>query len=82
LSVATRNIDSKSSWCTALYLKYDPKACFSLTPEIGLRSDKNQFKAFTGAAEGGTIFVTPLQQISKQGFHFLSLTQTLRKIIV
>ena len=63
----TKNIESKA-WCgSALYLNYDPKSWFGLTLRSELFSDKNQFKAFSSASEGGNIFSTTLSANFKTG---------------
>ncbi len=62
-----KNIDSKSWWGSALYLNIDPRSWFGLTLRGELFSDKNQFKAFSGATEGGTIFGTTLSANFKTG---------------
>ncbi len=63
----TKNIESKAWWGSALYLNFDPKAWFGLTLRGELFSDKNQFKAFSGASEGGNIFATTLSANFKAG---------------
>jgi len=68
----SKNIESKAWWGSALYLNYDPKAWFGLTLRGELFGDKNQFKAFSGAAEGGNIFSTTLSaNFKKGGFIFI-----------
>lgn len=62
-----KNIDNKSWWGSALYLNFDPKEWFGLTLRGELFSDKNQFKAFSGASEGGNIFSTTLSANFKTG---------------
>jgi len=63
----TKNVESKSWWGSALYLNYDPQSWVGLTLRGELFSDKNQFKAFSGATEGGTIFSTTLSANFKTG---------------
>lgn len=63
----SKNLDGKAWWGSALYLNYDPKSWFGLTLRGELFSDKNQFKAFSGAAEGGQIFATTLSANFKAG---------------
>ncbi len=63
----TKNIESKSWWGSALYLNFDPQSWFGLTLRGELFSDKNQFKAFSSAAEGGSIFATTLSANFKTG---------------
>lgn len=63
----TKNIESKSWWGSALYLNFDPQSWFGLTLRGELFSDKNQFKAFSSAAEGGNIFATTLSANFKTG---------------
>jgi hypothetical protein len=62
-----KNIESKAWWGSALYLNYDPKTWFGLTLRGELFSDKNQFKAFSSASEGGNIFATTLSANFKAG---------------
>ncbi|MBK7288827.1 MAG: porin [Chitinophagaceae bacterium] len=62
-----KNIESKSWWGSALYLNYDPQDWFGLTLRGELFSDKNQFKVYSGAAEGGNIFSTTLSANFKTG---------------
>jgi hypothetical protein len=62
-----KNLESKAWWGSALYLNFDPKAWFGLTLRGELFSDKNQFKAFSGASEGGNIFSTTLSANFKSG---------------
>jgi hypothetical protein len=62
-----KNLDGKSWWGSALYLNVDPQPWFGLTLRTELFSDKNQFKAYSGAAEGGTIFATTLSANFKSG---------------
>lgn len=62
-----KNVDGKAWWGSALYLNYDPKAWWGLTLRGELFSDKNQFKAFSGATEGGQIFATTLSANFKAG---------------
>ncbi len=62
-----KNVESKSWWGSALYLNYDPQSWFGLTLRGELFSDKNQFKAFSAAAEGGTIFSATLSANFKTG---------------
>lgn len=63
----TKNIESKSWWGSALYLNFDPQSWFGLTLRGELFSDKNQFKAFSTASEGGSIFATTLSANFKTG---------------
>ncbi len=63
----TKNIESKSWWGSALYLNFDPQSWFGLTLRGELFSDKNQFKAFSSASEGGSIFATTLSANFKTG---------------
>lgn len=63
----TKNIESKSWWGSALYLNFDPKAWLGFTVRGELFSDKNQFKAFGSASEGGNIFSTTLSANFKTG---------------
>lgn len=62
-----KNIESKSWWGSALYLNYDPQDWFGLTLRGELFSDKNQFKVYSGAVEGGNIFSTTLSANFKTG---------------
>ncbi len=62
-----KNLDGKSWWGSALYLNVDPQPWFGLTLRTELFSDKNQLKAYSGAAEGGTIFATTLSANFKSG---------------
>lgn len=62
-----KNAESKSWWGSALYLNYDPRSWWGLTLRGELFSDKNQFKAFSGASEGGQIFATTLSANFKTG---------------
>lgn len=62
-----KNLESKTWWGSALYLNYDPQSWFGLTLRGELFSDKNQFKAFSGATSGGTIFATTLSANFKTG---------------
>lgn len=67
-----KNIESKSWWGSALYLNFDPQEWFGLTLRGELFSDKNQFKAFSSASEGGNIFATTLSaNFKKGGFIFI-----------
>lgn len=67
-----KNVDSKSWWGSALYFNYDPKSWVGLTLRTELFSDKYQFKAYSGATEGGTIFSTTLSaNFRKGGFLFI-----------
>jgi len=50
-----------------LYLNVDPQPWFGLTLRGELFSDKNQFKAFSSASEGGNIFATTLSANFKTG---------------
>jgi len=54
-------------WGSALDPNYDPKAWFGLTLRGELFSDKNQFKAFSTASEGGNVFATTLSANFKTG---------------
>lgn len=62
-----KNVESKSWWGSALYFNYDPHPWLGLTLRTELFSDKNQFKAFSGATEGGSIFATTLSASFKAG---------------
>ncbi len=62
-----KNLESKAWWGSALYLNFDPKSWFGLTLRSELFSDKNQFKAFSGASTGGNIFATTLSANFKTG---------------
>lgn len=62
-----KNLDSKSWWGSALYLNFDPASWFGLTLRGEYFSDKNQFKAFSSATEGGNIFSTTLSANFKTG---------------
>lgn len=62
-----KNVDGKSWWGSALYLNVDPQPWFGLTLRGELFSDKNQFKAFASASEGGNIFATTLSANFKTG---------------
>lgn len=62
-----KHIESKAWWGSALYLNFDPQPWFGLTLRGELFSDKNQFKAFSGASEGGNIFSTTLSANFKSG---------------
>ncbi|HEX7847556.1 MAG TPA: outer membrane beta-barrel protein, partial [Chitinophagaceae bacterium] len=62
-----KNADGKTWWGSALYLNVDPQPWFGLTLRGELFSDKNQFKAFSGASEGGDIFATTLSANFKTG---------------
>jgi hypothetical protein len=67
-----KNVDGKSWWGSALYLNFDPQSWFGLTLRGELFGDKNQFKAFSGASEGGNIFATTLSaNFKKGGFTFI-----------
>jgi hypothetical protein len=67
-----KNLESKAWWGSALYLNYDPAAWLGLTLRGELFSDKNQFKQFAGASEGGNIFATTLSaNFKKGGFIFI-----------
>ena len=67
-----KNLDGKAWWGSALYLNFDPRSWFGLTLRGELFSDKNQFKAFASAAEGGQIFATTLSaNFKKGGFIFI-----------
>lgn len=67
-----KNTDGKSWWGSALYLNVDPQPWFGLTLRGELFSDKNQFKAFSGASEGGNIFATTLSaNLKSGGFTFI-----------
>jgi hypothetical protein len=63
----TKNADGKSWWGSALYLNVDPQPWFGLTLRGELFSDKNQFKAFSAASEGGNVFATTLSANFKSG---------------
>jgi hypothetical protein len=63
----SKNVESKSWWGSALYLNVDPQPWFGLTLRTELFSDKNQFKPFLMASEGGTIFATTLSANFKTG---------------
>ncbi|HEV7781029.1 MAG TPA: outer membrane beta-barrel protein [Chitinophagaceae bacterium] len=63
----TKNVESKSWWGSALYINYDPQSWLGLTLRGELFSDKNQFKAFSAATEGGSIFSTTLSANFKTG---------------
>jgi Putative beta-barrel porin-2, OmpL-like. bbp2 len=63
----TKNLESKSWWGSALYLNFDPQSWLGLTLRGELFSDKNQFKAFSSASEGGSIFATTLSANFKTG---------------
>ncbi len=68
----TKNVESKSWWGSALYLNFDPQSWFGLTLRGELFGDKNQFKPFSGASEGGNIFATTLSaNFKKGGFIFI-----------
>lgn len=68
----TKNIESKAWWGSALYLNFDPQSWFGLTLRGELFGDKNQFKVFSGASEGGNIFSTTLSaNFKKGGFIFI-----------
>jgi hypothetical protein len=62
-----KNTESKAWWGSALYLNVDPQPWFGLTLRGELFSDKNQFKAFSSASEGGSIFATTLSANFKTG---------------
>lgn len=62
-----KNLDGKAWWGSALYLNFDPKAWWGLTLRTELFSDKNQFKTFAAATEGGQIFGTTLSANFKTG---------------
>lgn len=63
----SKNVESKSWWGSALYFNYDPRSWFGLTLRTELFSDKNQFKVYSGAAEGGSVFATTLSANFKTG---------------
>ncbi len=63
----SKHIDGKTWWGSALYLNFDPQPWFGLTLRNELFSDKNQFKAFAGASEGGNVFATTLSANFKTG---------------
>lgn len=63
----SKNLDGKPWWGSALYLNFDPKAWWGLTLRSELFSDKNQFKAFAAASEGGQILATTLSANFKAG---------------
>jgi hypothetical protein len=62
-----KNTESKAWWGSALYLNVDPQPWFGLTLRGELFSDKNQFKAFSAASDGGNIFATTLSANFKTG---------------
>lgn len=67
-----KNVESEAWWGAALYLNVDPQPWFGLTLRTELFSDKHQFKAFSGASEGGNIFATTLSaNFKKGGFIFI-----------
>jgi hypothetical protein len=63
----SKNLESKTWWGSALYFNFDPQPWFGLTLRTELFGDKNQFKAFSGASEGGNIFATTLSANFKSG---------------
>ncbi|MDZ4793161.1 MAG: outer membrane beta-barrel protein [Bacteroidota bacterium] len=63
----SKNLKSKSWWGSALYLNFDPQSWFGLTLRGEMFRDKNQFKAFSSASEGGSIFATTLSANFKTG---------------
>ncbi len=62
-----KNLESKAWWGSALYFNFDPKPWFGLTLREELFSDKNQFKVYSGASEGGTILSSTLSANFKAG---------------
>jgi hypothetical protein len=62
-----KNLESKSWWGSALYLNFDPQPWFGLTLRGEYFSDKNQFKPYAGATEGGNLFATTLSANFKTG---------------
>lgn len=58
---------AKSWWGSAVYLNYDPKVWLGLTLRTEWFSDKNQYKVFAAAAEGGTVLATTLSANIKAG---------------
>lgn len=62
-----KNLDAKSWGGAALYLNVDPVSWFGLTLRTEYFSDKNQFKIYTGTADGASVFATTLSANFKTG---------------
>jgi Putative beta-barrel porin-2, OmpL-like. bbp2 len=63
----TKNIKAESWWGSALYLNYDPKSWLGLTLRTELFGDEKQYKVFSGASEGGSVFAATLSANLKAG---------------
>jgi hypothetical protein len=63
----TKNLESKAWSGLAVYLNFDPQPWFGLTLRGESFSDKNQFKVYSSAPVGGSIFATTLSANFKSG---------------